>query len=653
MLAGACRERGHEVRVLAGQEPLARRLFVDHVDELWGLSPKESDGRVKTFVDGIAKPLDRDRFVDNLHRLYWRVYVEKTARSFVTEPDDIYSLGRCLTQALEAYGSRAYMRPGQPLRLVEAYVREILSYDPDVVGFSLLERSPPLTRAIVARLRAVSEVPVIAGGAATPHLSTDECDGLLQSSQFDRLLVGPADHTLPDLLDRMAAGARLGDLPNSIYRDGDGVRSTEIVSASDLDGLPFPDFSQIDLDLLPTPVRVLPVQSGRGCSWRKCAFCHWTQQYFGQYYQPFSIERLVDTIAHLRDTYDTTLFTLQDTELPASRARKIATALIDRFGERGVSIAIYFNRLTKGYDNTKLLTLMRRAGFVAVQWGLESGCERVLASMHKGTNVATGGSILEKSHAAGISNHVSILFGFPGETKDEAQETIDHLSAHRQAIDGLGVMSSFYFQADSLIGEHPEEWGGVIDESGEVTWSPGSITGATADAFLHAVMTKVELGALQITSAPVATHHQLHANFIQCAAMYAHGYLRSAEAEAALAGDGVAELVPMFAGVVAERNGSAVWVARHLNENSWVASLHAPHKRVLDNVTHAIVTLGDGTRTIGQIAAELEGEGHPVASTPGAVVDLVREAARDSWVLVFERAWPAAKQPSTLVRVKP
>ena len=649
MLVGACTARGHDVQLITGQEPLVRRIFVDHIDELWALSPKEPDGRVRCFVEGITRPLEHEQFIASHRELYERVYVTKTIRSFLTDPDQVYSLGRCLTQAVDVYG--AYLSRGtrQPLRLVDDFVDEILGHSPDAVGFSLLERSPALTLAVVERLRAVSEVPVICGGAATPHLTPPECDELLRSTRFDRLVIGMADCALPDLLDGIVAGTRLDDIPNTAYRDAGGaVRRTEIAPVTDLDSLPFPDFAQVDLDRFPTPVPFLPVQWGRGCSWRKCAFCHWTQHYFGQHNQAMSTERFVDTLEHLRDTYGTSCFTLQDTELPPPRARKLATALLERFGEDGVTLAVHFGRLIKSYDHADLFELMRRAGVVAMGWGLESGSERVLATMGKGTDVATGSAVLERSAAAGISNHVSVMFGFPGETKAEAQETVDYLVAHRHAIEGICSVAAFGLEPDSLIGEHPEKWGGVVDESGNVTWSAGSITGAEAEAFVSAFVTKIEFGSVKVTSAPVAHHYQAYANFIHCALMNAHGHLRAPELEDALSRAHGTDLVPIFAGALGEADGNAVFVVSDLSENSWVASLHAPHMRALHDVERTAIVLADGTRTIAEIAAALEDEGlGPLADTLPVVTELVREASRDSWVLVFERAWPAASQSST------
>ena len=281
---------------------------------------------------------------------------------------------------------------------------------------------------------------------------------MLRRDLFDHIVIGPADNTLPDMLDESPPGTIPAVSPNTVFRRDDEVRRTEIEPVTDLDALPFPDFSQIDLDRFPNPVRILPVQWGRGCSWRQCAFCHWTQHYFGQHNQAMSVERFVDTIEHLRSTYDTSFFTLQDTELPPLRARKLSHALLERFGEQGISLAVHFGRLIKAYDDPDLFVLMRHAGIVAMGWGSSRAASRCSRACTRGPTSRPARPCLARSRAAGISNHVSVMFGFPGET-DGRRAPRRSTSSPRivDDIDGICSVAAFELEPDSLIGEHPED----------------------------------------------------------------------------------------------------------------------------------------------------------------------------------------------------
>ena len=62
-------------------------------------------------------------------------------------------------------------------------------------------------------------------------------------------------------------------------------------------------------------------------------------------------------------------------------------------------------------------------------WGVESGNDRVLELINKGTNVKDIEKVLEDSHNVGIKNIAYILFGFPTEIKEEFLDTIEFLKA--------------------------------------------------------------------------------------------------------------------------------------------------------------------------------------------------------------------------------
>lgn len=102
-----------------------------------------------------------------------------------------------------------------------------------------------------------------------------------------------------------------------------------------------------------------------------------------------------------------------------------------------------YGRPTEGYNDDGLFRLMHKAGFREMLWGIESGSQRVLDLMDKGTKISTIGQVLEKSSKHNIANLCFIIFGFPGETKKEAEKTIAFLTEHADHIDDL--LWNFFF----------------------------------------------------------------------------------------------------------------------------------------------------------------------------------------------------------------
>ncbi len=72
-------------------------------------------------------------------------------------------------------------------------------------------------------------------------------------------------------------------------------------------------------------------------------------------------------------------------------------------------------------------------------FGLETASERMIERMVKGTQRETMGRVLEQSTQAGIWNHTFFFFGFPTETMEDAQETVNFIYAHQDSIHSAGV----------------------------------------------------------------------------------------------------------------------------------------------------------------------------------------------------------------------
>lgn len=81
-------------------------------------------------------------------------------------------------------------------------------------------------------------------------------------------------------------------------------------------------------------------------------------------------------------------------------------------------------------------------------FGIESGSQKILNLMDKGTDTGTTRKILKICRNAGIWNHAFLFFGFPGEEKTDAEETINFLCNNREVINSVGC-STF------LPGKHP------------------------------------------------------------------------------------------------------------------------------------------------------------------------------------------------------
>ena len=110
-------------------------------------------------------------------------------------------------------------------------------------------------------------------------------------------------------------------------------------------------------------------------------------------------------------------------------------------------------------DLTKeVLQQLYDSGLKIIIWGVESGNDRVLKLIRKGTNVKDLQVVLKNSYAVGITNVTYIMFGFPTETEEEFMDTIDMLQRNNEFI-SLVSTSVFGVHKETPIYNEPEKYG--------------------------------------------------------------------------------------------------------------------------------------------------------------------------------------------------
>lgn len=470
MLIAACRQKGMETTLIQAQTRYIQDMFVADSEEIWNLyQDLENNETSRTWVryGELFRNWPLDRFRQEMGALYHEVIARKTIRSCFHAA----AVRRFLTLYNDFCGLYRYyiVHSGYTqLCLADRYVREIVQSGPRYLGWSLRGGFDPLSRSIRKRVKEETGVPIILGGAFTPFIDLKAAESLFEDECFDYLVVGAGEKALPSLLESLQDERVPAGIPNVVYLEKKRLRAGKMEVIADLNQLPSPDFSQFDLDRYLTPVRILPIQTARGCYWRKCAFCSHHRIDQGNY-KEWPIEKVVNILFQLKKEYVCSHFFLEDESVSPKRARKLSEAILEQ--ELQVRLDMR-GRFEEGFDDDSLLGLMRSAGFSAVSWGLESACQKVLNAMGKGTQKATIQRVLRKASRNRIANLCFIMCGFPSETREDFQETIDFLMENDAYIDR--VMSSvFAFERDAPVGQNPEKWGIVAHPDGTISTRTG------------------------------------------------------------------------------------------------------------------------------------------------------------------------------------
>ena len=322
-----------------------------------------------------------------------------------------------------------------------------------LAGFSIMLKEQIIPALSLARIvKELFGCPVVFGGPGI-----DEGQNLLLGSKgaVDYILFGEAEEGLAQLISYLKKDSKT-ELPlinNLIWLDGTTAERNQPSFIKDLTEIPPPDFSDFKLSEYFSPDIVLPVLSSRGCPWKRCAFCTHFKNYSDQY-RVKEAKAFVKELLHLKKTYNCKLFSFNDELMMPKLLDKIASELINK--KAGIS---YFALSKPGGDFTgRILENAAGSGCKAILWGVESGTQRLLDLMDKGTNVPEIEATLLASRGAGIKNYVYMMVGFPTQTEEEFKNDMEFLERNRAQIDSV-LRGPFYFHPSSRIGREPEKFG--------------------------------------------------------------------------------------------------------------------------------------------------------------------------------------------------
>jgi radical SAM superfamily enzyme YgiQ (UPF0313 family) len=311
-------------------------------------------------------------------------------------------------------------------KAITAIIKEAQEFSPNLIGITASSPIFRNARLVAQKAKQVLNAPIILGG---PHVTVMPEQAMEEGKEFDYAVYGEGEHTFLHLLDALQKDAPPAEVPGLIWRKGkDVIVNPPRPFIKDLDGLPFPDRSLLDLSRYSWGVpgigvrRMTTVMTTRGCPFR-CIFCS-QRTMFGTAVRFRNPESILAEIEDIVRRHGVRHLAFIDDTLTLKRERMVA--LCEGILKKKLKITWEGWTRAECVDE-ELLRIMKRAGLVRISFGIESGDPNILKIIQKDTDFQKLKKAYKAAKKTGLETRGSAMLGHPYETRTSALRTIRFL----------------------------------------------------------------------------------------------------------------------------------------------------------------------------------------------------------------------------------
>jgi len=342
-------------------------------------------------------------------------------------------------------------------QLVESWAKELIKLDPEFVGISVFTYQNRIATELFCRaLKRLSNVKIILGGQGLSE------GGILGISGFGKLMF---EQKLADFWIRSEGEISLVELLKGNY-SYPGINSDTFQQIDNLDSLPFPDYSDYQLDLY--DVKSVPITGSRGCV-RACSFCdihdHWKYRYR-------SGRSIAEEIIHQNKKHQITHFNFSDSLINGSlkEFNKFTKIITDhnKTLDNKITWRSQFIVRSKNQVNDEYWENIARSGGGNLAIGVETGSDGVRAHMNKKFSNEDLDYTMSKLQQYNITCIFLMIVGYPTETDKDFQDTLDMFTKYKpyanQIIVDVAIGSTLGILPGTPLHYRADEFNIVLDK---------------------------------------------------------------------------------------------------------------------------------------------------------------------------------------------
>lgn len=326
----------------------------------------------------------------------------------------------------------------------EQTIEMTLKERPDAVGINATSHNRFHAIAVARGIKRKSngQIFVCAGGC---HFSSTARSILESVPEIDAVVRQEGEETFPELLNHYFSKKPLDDVLGITFRkNGEIVSNPSRSFIKNLDDLPLPAWHLFKLDKYKAKLEgekktnSIGVMSSRGCP-NVCSFCA-SSNFWQRMLRRRSPEKFVDEIEFLNKKYGYRGFDFWDDTMTMVREhiQKICQEIL----KRKLDI-VWYSRARVNTVDKEILVLMRKAGCIAINFGVESGSPQILKNIQKNITVEQVREVVKTCVGLNYIIKLCFMYSLPGETLEDIRKTRDLMRELKFYGPNIDVISAF------------------------------------------------------------------------------------------------------------------------------------------------------------------------------------------------------------------
>jgi anaerobic magnesium-protoporphyrin IX monomethyl ester cyclase len=338
-------------------------------------------------------------------------------------------------EILDAFMEATFQKNGETITVgmpFEQIKQEVQNRKPDIVGISGPFTCQIENSIIVSKLtkEVNPDILTVMGG---PHVTLVPKEFLEEAKDVDVAVIGEGEYAMLEVAQAFEGKKQLSEIQGIAYREKEKV----IINPSralieNLGELPYPAYDLVDMEHYLNPKKIgyrsfqdraISMITSRGCPFN-CCFCA-VHLHMGQKFRAHSVQYVLDHIQYVVDKFKVKNIFFEDDNLTLDVKR--FEAICDGIIERNIKIGWETpNGVRADCLNMELLKKMKQSGANSIFVGVESGDQQILDNVIcKSLDLKRVVEFAKDAKQIGLKTGAFYIIGFPGETKENMQRTVD------------------------------------------------------------------------------------------------------------------------------------------------------------------------------------------------------------------------------------